>query len=119
MTFGQKLQRQQMVSQMRFSGKSKDFSGEMDLVNAKVAEFEFAQCIVDHNLEDESGNKLDFKKPRDVNRLDPRIGDEIGELIGKMNNFDRDADEDDEEQFPESDEDVSVPETGSGPVQPA
>lgn len=113
MSYGQKLKRQQMVSSMRFSsqGKSKDFAGEMDLVNAKVAEFEFAQCIADHNLEDDKGRKLDFHQPRNVHSLHPRVGDEISELIGKMNNFDEEDDED--SSFQESDESTLSDEQGS------
>lgn len=95
MTYGEKMRRQQMSSAMRFKGggKKQDFEGEMDLSNASVTEFEFKTCIVDHNLEDEGGNKLDFTKAANVRKLHPRIGEEISIFIGKMNNFD-DEDED-------------------------
>ncbi len=95
MPYGKKLFRQQMASAMRFSGggKGKNFEGEMDLTNAKVIEYEFKECITDHNLEKEDGKPLDFTKARDVNALDPRIGEEISTQISKMNNFEDDEDE--------------------------
>jgi hypothetical protein len=95
MTYGEKMVRAQMSSAMRFKGGGKrdDFTGEMDLSNAKVTEFEFSKCIVDHNLEDEAGQKLNFGKANDVRRLHPRIGEEISIQIAKMNNFDEEDEE--------------------------
>lgn len=93
MTYGEKLNRQQMSSKMSFTGGKKDFEGTMDLVNTKVREIEFQKCIVDHNLEDESGRKLDFRNKMDIHSLDPKIGDEIDELISDMNNYDEEDEE--------------------------
>ncbi len=92
MTYGEKLHRQQMNSMRFSSGKSKDFAGEMDLGNSKITEFEFAKCVVDHNLENEGGDKLDLKKPRDIHSLHPKIGEEINTHISKMNNFEDEED---------------------------
>lgn len=89
MTYGQKLYRQQMAMKMVMQGneKSKDFSGEMAFVNAAATEYEFSCCIGDHNLEDEQGKPLDLKKSKDIQRLDPRIGEEIQTKLGELNNF--------------------------------
>jgi hypothetical protein len=97
LTYGQKLHRRSMVSKMRIetSGKkSKDFQGEMDLINEKATQYDFANCIIDHNLEDEAGKKLNFSSIADIQRLDPRVGEEIDTLIGELNNF-----EENEEDF--------------------
>lgn len=94
MTYGQKLRRQQMAGNLRISNeKNTDYAGEMDLVNAKVTEYEFKNCIADHNLEDDNGRQLDFRKRMDIDSLDPRVGEEISELIGRMNNYEEESDE--------------------------
>jgi hypothetical protein len=46
--------------------------------------YSFARVILDHNL-GAKGKQLDFKKRRDVDNLDPVIGDEIANLIDKHN----------------------------------
>ncbi len=46
--------------------------------------YSFSRMIVDHNLA-KSGKKYDFKKRRDVDDLDPVIGDEIANLIDEHN----------------------------------
>lgn len=94
LTYGEKLQRRAMVSNMRFeaSNKSKDFAGEMNLVNEKATVFDFQKCIVDHNLfkDDEETVKFDLSKIQDIRDLDPRIGEEIDQLLSDLNNFEDD-----------------------------
>lgn len=95
LTYGEKLQRRAMVSGMKIrgGGKSKDFEGEMNLVNEQATLFDFQRCIVEHNLEkDDNGTLLNFSNIQDIRVLDPRVGEEIDELLNKLNNF-----EDDEE----------------------
>lgn len=88
MSYGQILQRRMFTKlEVGSSGKSGDFRGELAMANAKVTEFEFANCVVDHNLEDEGGRKLDLNKATDFHKLDPRVGQEIEEYISEMNNF--------------------------------
>lgn len=93
MSYGQKLHRQAMISNMKMTGTKKEFEAQLNLANEQVTRWEFRTCVVDHNLEDESGNKLNLQNAHDLERLDPRVGEEIASLIGKMNNFE---DEDDE-----------------------
>ena len=66
-------------------------------MNEKVTLFEFANCILEHNLEYladpndlSSATLLDFTKPEHVKMLDGRVGDEIDELINDLNNFEDD-----------------------------
>jgi hypothetical protein len=88
MSYGQILQRRMFTKlEVGSSGKGNDFRGELAMANAKITEFEFQKCIVDHNLEDASGRKLDLTKASDFNMLDPKIGQEIEELIRGLNNF--------------------------------
>ena len=93
MTFGQSVQRRAMLKLSVASSKgSKDFKGEMAMANEQITRFEFATCVIDHNLEDENGTKLNFASPVDFSRLDPRVGQEIEKLIGDMNNFNEEDD---------------------------
>lgn len=94
MTYGQVLKRRAMAMNMRFGGKGKnDFEGEMALANQKVTEFEFASCIVSHNLEDADGRLLNLASPVDIAKLNPRVGSEIDTHISRMNNFEDDDSE--------------------------
>jgi hypothetical protein len=93
MTYGEFMKRRNMTG-LRFEQHGKQgMQGFLDMVNSKVTEYEMSICIVEHNLEDDNGNLLDFKKPQHIRQLDPRVGEEISTLIDKMNQFD---DEDDE-----------------------
>lgn len=67
--------------------------GYFELMNVAVTEYEFRNCIVDHNLEDENGELIDFTRPMQAWRLDPKIGQEIGQYIDELNQFDVDEDE--------------------------
>lgn len=89
MTYGEKLQRQDMALDMAISGDNRQ-NTEMKLTGTqtKVTHFEFSRLITEHNLEDAEGRQLDFKKLDTVQRLDPRIGQEIADLIESMNELD-------------------------------
>lgn len=89
LSYGEKMKRQEMSfgAAMKVDGK-KNQSAEMtmDMAQTAAAEFEFKNCIVSHNLEDENGNLLDFRQAVSVHLLDPRIGEEIAGYIDTMNN---------------------------------
>jgi hypothetical protein len=51
-------------------------------------EFDFRNCIRDHNLEDDNGQALDFTKPQTFKILDPKVGQEIESLIDALNGDD-------------------------------
>jgi len=100
MTYGEKLHRQDiaMDMSMRAEGrKARSEGAEMKITQAQTAvtEYELRLCVMDHNLTHPNGQKLDFRNPADVHMLDPRVGEEIGLLIDKMNTF--------EEELPNSD----------------
>jgi hypothetical protein len=89
MNYGEKLNRQDEMINMRTGGNENgsSFAAEIKLMNKKVALQDFASLIIDHNLTDENDRPLNLKNPSDVLMLDPRIGDEIGQLIDNLNSF--------------------------------
>jgi hypothetical protein len=94
MSYGEFLKRRDMISKMSLRGQGKTSEAVMEMVNEKVAQWEFKTCIVDHNLEDDNGDKLDLAKPHAISKLDPRIGEEISSLIDEMNKWEKDEDND-------------------------
>jgi hypothetical protein len=93
MSYGQIVQRRAMSKMTVEAGKGKSFTGELAMASKEINDFEFKSCVVDHNCEDENGNKLNLNTPQDINRLDPKVGQEIEKLISDMNSFE---DEDEE-----------------------
>jgi hypothetical protein len=67
--------------------------GEIDMMQMKVTEWEYAHLILEHNLEDKDGRPLNFKNSRDVHLIDGRIGEEISSHISELNNFEEDAED--------------------------
>lgn len=89
MTYGQFLKRQELAMGMSMSGDTKEnLQMSATMSQRKVAEFEFANCVVEHNLTDEEDKPLNFQDGKTLDRLDPRIGNEIGSYIDEMNQFD-------------------------------
>lgn len=88
MTYGQLLQRRDMVKLSLEMNKGKDVVGEMAMANKKVSQLEFQWCIIEHNLEkDDMGTLLSFANEADFASLDPKVGSEIDKLINDMNNY--------------------------------
>jgi hypothetical protein len=90
MTYGDWLARRDMSMQMSFAIPTKGSNtpeSSFELQNKKVTLFELSRCVVDHNLEDENEKKLDFTRADILDFLDPRVGNEIGELIASMHDF--------------------------------
>lgn len=97
MTYGQKLSRQQnavktTVEQQRGSRSSKM---NLDMLQHAATIFDFCACIVSHNLEDDQGQLLNLTQAADIDRLDPRVGEEISKYIDQMNNFEDDLENSD------------------------
>jgi hypothetical protein len=94
MTYGETLERRALMKLSFTTRKGqKDLQGELAMGNRRIQLFEFQRCIVDHNLTDELENKLNLSDPASLDRLDPRVGQEIEDIISKMNNFEDDEDE--------------------------
>jgi hypothetical protein len=89
MPYGEWLKRQEMALKMQFTGTNKaDASAAVALANVEVTFFEYKNCVADHNLEDENGQKLDFRNKLSIINLDPRIGNEISQYITELHEFD-------------------------------
>lgn len=94
MTHGEKMQRRAFSSKMMMEAdqRSKSMRGEIDLFNEQAELYDFAHCIVEHNLTDIDGRPLEFKNPKDVKLLAGQIAEEISQYIDELNNFE-DSDE--------------------------
>lgn len=95
LSYGQKLQRSQQAAKMGMELQKGKSSGHMsmDMLSRQSAYFDFRNCIAEHNLEGDNGEPLDFTNSKDVDRLDPRIGEEISIAIDKLNNFEEELDD--------------------------
>lgn len=74
----------EMEERKRRGGGSQQTKSTIAMQNQAVTTYEFSNCIVDHNLEDAAGRKLDFTRAAALQVLDPKIGTEIGEFIRIM-----------------------------------
>jgi hypothetical protein len=106
MSYHQMMQRRDIASKIgweerrstrRNRNEDETVKALMEVMNVATMEYEFKYSIVNHNLEDSSGNLLDFSSPESFRNLDPRIGAEIGKYIDDLN---QEIDEDELENFP-------------------
>lgn len=92
--YGAKLRRSEeamkMTMEMGGGRGKKNAKADVALLQHASTLFDFRHCIVEHNLEDESGRTLNLASVEDINNLDPRIGEEISSLIDELNNFEND-----------------------------
>jgi hypothetical protein len=58
------------------------------MMQSAVTAYEFQQCIVNHNLQADNDEPLDFSSPFTLGVLDPKIGNEISEYIRELHEFD-------------------------------
>ena len=85
MDYGTYLKRRDMAMKMGVSGSGSGVEKiDLDILQTEVTMFEFRICIVSHNLEDAKGRKLNLSNATDFIMLDPRVGQEISELITEM-----------------------------------
>jgi hypothetical protein len=88
MTYGEKLQRSSMSGAIRmFKDTKSDYAGELSMETQRIALWDFAHLIVEHNLEDADGRTLNFQREQDVRKLASKVGDEVGSYIDKWNSF--------------------------------
>lgn len=90
LTYGQTIKRRALTKlSMNMDKGQKDFNGEMALASVEINNYEFATCVVDHNLERLDGTKFNFSNPVELQYLDPRVGAEIELHMDEMNNFEK------------------------------
>jgi hypothetical protein len=85
LSFDQLLERRDKAMKMYSSGDQKDSRVIFESAMQWSRYFEFKNCIVDHNLEADNGEKLNFENPMTLKILDPKIGSEIERYIDEMN----------------------------------
>lgn len=93
--FGQMLKRRDMIARysQEFSARNNGPQRvDISIMQEASRRYDFANCIADHNLEDDNGNKLNFSNPLTIDALDPKIAAEIEREIDKLNLEDFDAD---------------------------
>jgi hypothetical protein len=93
LTYGQKLERRAMSTASAEGRGKANMKMTIELMNRRATLFDFTHCIMDHNLEDENGSKLNLQSPSDIDRLDPRIGEEIEKRLDGLNNFEEDEED--------------------------
>jgi hypothetical protein len=118
MTHGQRLHRQDMAMQMSMEADQRKKTARMDVTPAqtRVAQYEFKTCIVDHNLEDEGGRKLDFTNERDFGSLDGRVGEEISAHIDTLHDWESDLPNSEPKSIVSSTVVTDVPKSPNGPT---
>ena len=107
--YGKKLERRDKQAKMFMRARStpagkgrmsqpsnEDAVMEFETANEWAVQFDFAYCVVDHNLTDTNEKKLDFASPMTFKMLDPRIGTEIEYAIADLNELE---DEETSEDF--------------------
>ena len=85
-------QEQKVPGKGQRASKEEVVRGYYEIMNVAVTEFEFRNCITEHNLEDENGALIDFTRPMQAWRLNPKVGAEIGKYIDELNQIDEDED---------------------------
>lgn len=111
MTFGELMTSQDMAYQVQMKAGEDADNPEMGVTMSRIAimEYQFQKCVMRHNLEDDKGRVLDFRKAPDVHLLDANIGQEISGAIDDMHNW--------QKQYPNSDaSSLNGSSAGSGPV---
>lgn len=89
MDYGEVMHRRDIAADVSLSGQDASSNGQtktsIQMNNSAVQEFEFSVTIVDHNLEDANGSKLNLTQVTAIKSLDPQIAQEIETLIDEMN----------------------------------
>jgi hypothetical protein len=92
LTYGQKLERKAMASVASAEqGRGKQsMKMQIAMISEQAQLYDFTHCVMEHNLEGDNGELLNFSDINAIRSLDPRIGEEIERLMDSMNNFEED-----------------------------
>lgn len=89
--YGEALFRREIGINMSVEGGSRKSNEptktDIQTMQRLVTEYEFSVCIVDHNLENELGSKMDLGDPNYIRALPVAVGDEISDLIADLNDI--------------------------------
>lgn len=89
MSHGEMLHRQDIAMTMSMQQDQRSRTAQMDVKQSQTAvgRFEFATCIVGHNLTKDDDSPFNFKNDTDFQLLDGRIGEEIASYIEEMHDW--------------------------------
>jgi hypothetical protein len=76
---------QQATGRSRKQRRDESSKIDVELLQRWARAYEFKHCIVDHNLEDKNGQKLDFSNAMTLEVLSPKIGIEIERMLDDIN----------------------------------
>jgi len=93
LSYGEILARRDMATKIAVEGldSGNDMKADIDIIQKAVSEYEMSHSIVDHNLTDDQDRKLNFNNPVHVTNLSPQVGQEISDLIDKLNDWEGDS----------------------------
>jgi hypothetical protein len=80
-----RMMMRQQPSQKGHKAGSAENTIELESYNEWAVAYDFANCIVDHNLTDQNKVKINFASPLSIKLLNPKIGSEIEKLINDLN----------------------------------
>lgn len=86
--YGMKLTRSDraMVMQMKIDPrKGRADTATLESYSEEVTASDFAYCIGEHNLQNADGTLVDFANSLSLKLLDPRVGDEISQILNEIN----------------------------------
>jgi hypothetical protein len=89
MSYGELMNSQDLAYQvqMKQNEDTNDPEASLTLSRMVVEEFQIRTCVLDHNLEDDRGRKLNFASPQDVHSLDANIGQELSGMVADIHDW--------------------------------
>jgi len=93
MSYGEHLESRELAARMSASRQQKGDAEVTMTMGVKASfSYNFARSIVDHNLTDEEGTKLNLSTMQDLQKLDPAVALEIERVIDELNDTGREED---------------------------
>jgi hypothetical protein len=114
LSYGMKLTRRTKSSRMMMEAGTTQMT--LETLEEWTTQFDFKNCIGDHNLQNADESLIDFGNAVGWKLLDPRVGSEIERHINSLNEEDDEAMLDDflKRSGSSSTEDTNTPQTDSG-----
>jgi hypothetical protein len=99
LSYGEKKAREDIASRMYAESLERNGTRPennrlfIDTMARQSVLYDFQRCIIDHNLEDDRGNKLNFNNDGTLDILDPRVGSELEKILSMLNGDDADLED--------------------------
>ena len=89
-TYEERSRRAGVAYAMTFE-RGEGSAGKIEDLQHDANVYDIRHCVVDHNLGDKDGNRLDLTNPKVIGSLDPIIGEEINAIIDRENKVDEET----------------------------